>query len=565
MNISNFSFKPKLFDALKKYHIGEFLSDLSAGITVGVVALPLAMAFAIASGLKPEAGIFTAIVAGFIISSLGGSKVQIGGPAGAFIVIVYGIVAKYGVDGLIISTILAGFILFAMGLSRLGTLVRFVPVSIVIGFTNGIAVLIIFSQIKELLGLHIEKMPSAFFDQIQTLSENIGSYNSNAIGLGLFSAAILFTWPKIVHKLPVAWLQRIPGSILALVIGTLAVSLFSLPVETIGTKFGGIPSSLPAPVWPHITFATLQNLLPPTITIALLGAIESLLCARVADGLIGDRHDPNQELMAQGIANVVAPLLGGYCATGTIARTVTNIRSGAKSPVAGMIHAFTLLLIILVAAPLAKNIPLATLGAILLYVAYNMGEWHEFVRMRHFSMQYRLILLSTFLLTVVIDLTVAVEIGLLLSCLFFITRVSSLTRLEPIPEIEATGHALLGTEIEAYRLSGSLFFGSVHRIEELIDPHRPVPKILILGLRNVLNIDTSGVEALRNVFQTLQKKGCRLLLAGMDGQPQSILRRAGLLDQVGAENIFETAVAAMEFAAQTLHQSVEAQTTETLF
>lgn len=550
-----FPFRPRLLDSLQGYKMGDFWADVSAGITVGVVALPLAMAFAIASGLKPEAGIFTAIIAGLIISSLGGSRVQIGGPAGAFIVIVYGIVAKYGVDGLIISTILAGCLLFAMGLLRLGNLVRFVPVSIVIGFTNGIAVLIALSQIKDLLGLQIEKMPSGFFAQLGAIYEHLGTINPPTVALAVVSALIVFNWSRIARQTGNPVLQRIPGSIIALVVGTTAVALIGLPVATIGSKFGGIPSGLPHIVFPHIDLETLQNLIPPTITIALLGAIESLLCARVADGLIDDRHNPNQELMAQGLANIAAPLFGGYCATGTIARTVTNVRSGAKTPIAGIIHAVTLLLIILVAAPLAKNIPLATLGAILLFVSYNMGEWHEFVRMKHFSNNYRAILMSTFILTVVVDLTVAVEVGLVLSCLFFITRISGLTRLDPVPEMEMIGHPHLNKDVEAYRISGSLFFGAVHKVEELIEPGRPVPKILILSTSGLLNMDTSGLEAMENVERTLQKRGCRLILCDLSGQPLSLMQRSGFLNHLGAGNVYPTLNAALDDTARILPAS----------
>lgn len=547
-----FSFRPKLLDSLRDYSREKFLSDLSAGITVGVVALPLAMAFAIASGLTPQAGIFTAIVAGLLISSFGGSRVQIGGPAGAFIVIVYGIVSKYGIDGLLIATIMAGIFLFIMGLLRLGTLVRYVPVSIVIGFTNGIAVLIALSQIKDLFGLKIEKMPADFFSQVSTLAAHSGSFSIPTLLLSAASLAIVFGWSQIAKKIPVAFVRRLPGSIIALIAGTVLVGVFHLPVATLGTKFGGIPSGLPELTWPTVSFATLQSLIPPALTIALLGAIESLLCARVADGLIDDRHDPNQELMAQGFANVAAPLLGGYCATGTIARTITNVRAGAVSPVSGIIHALTLLTIVLVAAPLATNIPLATLGAILLYVAYHMGEWHEFIRMRNFSNHYRAILLSTFLLTVMVDLTVAVEVGLVLSCLFFITRISGLTRLEPVPQIEVADGIKLGGALEAYRLSGSLFFGSVDKLEELIKPGKATPQILVLSLGGLLNIDSSGLEALENVHRTLQRKNCRLLLTAVQGQPLSLLSRAGFIAQFGTDNIFGSMTEALAYATQIL-------------
>lgn len=552
----NLNFNPRLFGALKHYSWEEWWSDLSAGITVGFVALPLAMAFAIASGLKPEYGIYTAIVAGFIISAFGGSKIQIGGPAGAFIVVVYGIIVKYGVDGLLISTMMGGVFLVAMGIFRLGTLVRFVPVAIVIGFTNGIALLIALSQVKDLLGLKIDNLPSDFFPKVMALLSHLNSADGQTVILSLVSLLIIWGWTFLANRSGLKLLQRIPGSIVALIIGTAAVSFWNLPVETIGTRFGGIPSGLPSLTIPKFDVSILRGLIEPAVTIALLGAVESLLCARVADGLIEDRHDPNQELMAQGIANVVAPLMGGYCATGTIARTITNVRSGAKTPVAGIIHSVTLFSIISLAAPMAKHVPLATLGSILLFVSYNMGEWHEFVRLRHFPMNYRIILLSTFILTVVVDLTLAVEVGLALSFLFFVARMSSLTRLEPIPEVETAPHAKVGDAIEAYRVYGSLFFGAVHKLEELMDPRRPTPKFIVLSLSSLLNIDSSGLDALETLYETLHKKECRLIFSGLNGQPLSFITRAGFIDQVGQENFFETTARALEYAAQQLGQKI---------
>lgn len=548
------SFRPKLWSVLKNYRTADFWSDLSAGITVGIVALPLAMAFAIASGLKPESGIYTAIIAGFIIAAFGGSKVQIGGPAGAFIVVVYGIIAKYGIDGLIISTIISGFLLFLMGLWKCGTLIRFVPVSIIIGFTNGIAVLIALSQIKDVFGLKIENLPADFFAKVGSLVTSFDTLDMATTTLSAVSLIIVFGWSRVGQATGIKLLQRVPSSVVALVVGTSAVSLLGIPVETIGTKFGGIPSTLPSFTWPDISLDTIQHLIPPIITITLLGAIESLLCARVADGLIGDRHDPNQELMAQGMANVAAPLFGGYCATGTIARTITNIRSGGRTPIAGMIHALTLLAIILVAAPLALNVPLATLGAILLFVAYNMGEWHEFVRLRHFPGTYRAVLLTTFVLTVVVDLTVAVEVGLALAFLFFVTNMSNLTHLEPLSEIEAEGQAKLGGEIEAYRLSGTLFFGAIHRLEELMSPDRTAPKIIVLIVNDLINMDESGLDALKDLHKTLGRKGCRLLIAGAEGQPLTLMTRAGFIKEIGEDNIFENKAAALAHASKEMNQ-----------
>ena len=550
------SFHPKFWDTIKTYRLDDFWNDLSAGVTVGVVALPLAMAFAIASGLKPEAGIYTAIVAGFLISAFGGSKVQIGGPAGAFIVVVYGIVSKYGVDGLIVSTLISGILLFLMGLLKWGALIRFVPIAIVIGFTNGIAVLIALSQIKDIFGLATQSMPADFFPKIEILARAADTLDPTTVMLSLASLAIVFGWPMLAKKVNFGLLRRIPGSIIALTAGTVAVAVFGLPVETIGTKFGGIPVTLPSLTIPVVNLAVIQNLLGPIITITLLGAIESLLCARVADGLIGDRHDPNQELMAQGMANVFAPLLGGYCATGTIARTVTNIRSGGRTPIAGMIHALTLLVIIVAAAPLAKNVPLATLGAILLFVAYNMGEWHEFIRLKNFPTSYRIILLTTFALTVVVDLTVAVEVGLLLALISFVTRMSRLTRLEPLSIVEAEGHAEIGGDIEAYRLYGTLFFGAVHRLEDLIDPARPTPKIIVLAIGDVINMDTTGLDALQTLVKALDKKHCRLLIAGATGQPLKLMHKSGFMNQRGTQNFFPTTALALEYASREAGQTI---------
>lgn len=544
------TFRPRLFDNLKTYRSADFFKDLMAGITVGIVALPLAMAFAIASGLKPEAGIFTAIVAGFIISACGGSKVQIGGPAGAFIVVVYSIIERHGLDGLLIATLVSGVLLFTLGLFRLGTLVRFVPVSIVIGFTNGIAVLIALSQIKDFLGLEIENMPSEFFARMYALATHLPTMNMQAVLMGCTCFLIVFCWPILTGKLPrrLRSAAMIPGTIIALAVATFVTWYFHLDIETIGTRFGGLPRALPSLTVPQIDFATLQSLLPAIITLTILGAIESLLCARVADSLIDDRHNPNQELMAQGLANVAAPLMGGYCATGTIARTVTNIRSGARSPVSGIIHAIVLLLIILIAAPLAEFIPLAALAAILLNVALNMGEWHEFARLRYFSNNYRIIVLATFLLTVIIDLTVAMEVGLILSCLFFITRVSSLTRLEPVAEIEGMAAPHLGRSIEAWRIYGSLFFGAAMKLERLMDPARPIPQALILDLGNMLNIDSTGLEALETLHDFLGKHGGVLFLCGAQSQPLTLLRRSGLVGKLGENHIVPTLRDAMREA-----------------
>lgn len=538
-----FYFRPALVDSLRGYSRERFTRDLAAGLTVGVVALPLAMAFAIASGLKPEAGLFTAIIAGFLISALGGSPVQVGGPAGAFIVIVYGIIERYGLGNLIIATALSGVLLFLMGVLRLGTLVRFIPIAVVIGFTNGIAVLIALSQVKDLLGLKVQKMPADFFGMLQALHDALPSFNPTALAVAAASLAIIVVWqffmPKLGSGIQFAGkLTPIPGSIVALVAATSATSVFGLNVETIGSRFGGIPSGLPAFAWPDFSWASAKHLLMPTLTLAMLGAIESLLCARVADGMTDTRHDPNQELMAQGVANFVTPFFGGMPATGTIARTVTNIKSGASSPVAGMVHALTLLAVLLVAAPLAAKIPLATLAAILLFVAWNMGEWREFVHLRKYRMPYRVTLLLVFLLTVVFDLTVAVEVGLIAACLTFIYRISSLSRSEPVtPEAFP---ALEGrqAEVQAWRLYGALFFGAVELLSRL---ERNLPaRTLVLDLKNLIYMDSSGEDALEGLVRTAHKRGVRLILCGLAHQPLEMAQRSGLQQRVGAENLFPT-------------------------
>jgi len=548
VNLGEFRFRPRLADSLRGYTKDDFRADAAAGVTVGVVALPLAMAFAIASGVKPEQGIFTAIIAGFLIATLGGSKVQIGGPAGAFVVLLYAIVERYGVASLLISTFMAGVLMFAMGALRLGNLIRFIPVSIVIGFTNGIAVIIALQQVKDFLGLSIAKMPANFFSQVDALWHALDTLNTTALALGAASLAIVVSWPKSYAANDASWrrwMARVPGTIVVLLLGTLAVSLAGLQVETIGTRFGGIPQGLPAFSLPEFNWETTQNLAMPTLSIALLGAIESLLCARVADGLIHDRHDPNQELMAQGIANFVAPFFGGIAATGTVARTVTNVRSGARTPIAGIVHSATLLAIVLALAPLAHDIPLASLAAILLFVAWNMGDWREFARLRHFSVSYRTILLATFLLTVVFDITVAVQVGLVLASLFFIRRISTLTRVEPISLPTDYATTASGRRVAAYRVFGSLFFGSVTRLEQLLDPAQPLADVVVLELHQVINLDTTGLDALRSLHRMLQRRGGRLVIAEPNEQPLSLMRRSGFVDEIGERSVFDELDAAL--------------------
>ncbi|MBA4175978.1 MAG: sodium-independent anion transporter [Leptothrix sp. (in: Bacteria)] len=554
-------FRPRLLDALKDYNRQRFLADLGAGITVGIVALPLALAFGIASGVKPEQGLITAIVGGFLISALGGSQVQIGGPAGAFIVIVFGIVERYGPTNLLMATVLAGLLMFVLGLFRLGALIRYIPVSIVIGFTNGIAVLIALSQLRDLMGLDIVKMPGEFFAQLETLGGHIGSFNPWACAIGVTCIAGLALWPRLFSpgkRLPPAALDcrplrmvsRLPAPIVALVTLTAAAWWFKLPVETIGSRFGDLPDllrdGLPSFDLPPLSWSSAQQLIIPTITIALLGAVESLLCARVADG-IGDfkRHDPNQELMAQGVANVVTPFFGGIPATGTIARTVTNVRAGAFSPVSGIVHAFTLLAILLAAAPLASLVPLAALAGILVFVAWNMFEGHQFARLRRFSAGYRTLMLGSFALTIVFDLTVAVQVGLVLSCVFFIWRMGTLFRVDPHRPADATE---LPPGVAAFDLYGSLFFGAVGKIEALPDDLPEGTRAVVLDMQRLVLMDSSGLDALEQMHRTLQRQGTALVLANVNEQPLSLMRRGGFEAVLGADQIVPTVADAIDGA-----------------
>jgi SulP family sulfate permease len=535
-------FRPRLIESLRHYTRADFFADLAAGITVGVVALPLAMAFGIASGVKPDAGLFTAIIAGFLISALGGSKVQIGGPAGAFVALLYTIVERYGLANLLIATMMAGVLLIAMGALRLGQLIRFIPISIVTGFTNGIAVIIGLAQLRDFLGLHIERMPANLLSQISVLWEARASLNWQALVLATASLALIFIWPKTYlpeHARWRQWAARVPGTVVVLAIGIIAVALFGLSVDTIGSRFGGIASGLPTFAVPAFEWETVQKLFGPTISIALLCAIESLLCARVADSMIDDRHDPNQELMAQGVANLVTPLFGGIAATGTIARTMTNVRSGARSPVAGLIHSITLLVIVLVLAPLAQNIPMASLAAILLFVAWNMGDWAAFGKLGKFSISYRTIMLATFALTVIFDITVAIEVGLVLASLFFIHRISSLTRVEPIRLPADIATLPDGTRTKAWRLFGSLFFGSVDKLEGLLDSGTKAADVVVLEMHQVINLDTSGLDSLQSLMTQLEKRGATLIIAEPNEQPMSLLRRSGFLQTMGPHNVFE--------------------------
>ncbi|MDD2701905.1 MAG: sulfate permease [Sideroxydans sp.] len=546
------SFRPRLIDSLRDYDKARLRTDISAGITVGIVALPLAIAFAIASGAKPEAGIFTAIIAGFIISALGGSRVQIGGPTGAFIVIVYNIILQYGYANLLICTMMAGVMLVAMGLFRLGNLIKFFPRPLIIGFTNGIAVLIILSQVKEFFGLQIEVMPADFLGKLRAIYEAIGTVDPLTVTLAVASALLIWFYPK-------TWAQKMPSPIVALIVGTLLVGLFNLPTETIGSRFGGIPQGLPSFEFPELTFATLRYLFAPAMTIALLGAIESLLSAAVADGMIDDKHDSNQELIAQGIANIVTPFFGGIPATGAIARTATNVRSGATSPLSGIVHALTLLVIVLVAAPLAQYIPLASLSAILLVVALNMGEWEGFRTLRKYPKSDSAVLLVTFVLTVMFGLTVAVEVGLFIAVFSFMQRITNLTHVSvadesPLPDDgEATVmRKAVPQGVVIYRVFGALFFGAADKLENILIELHNEPEVLVLKMHEVISMDSSALHKLEHLHDKLHKRGKHLILCGPHTQPYFLMHQSGFFDQVGRANVVGSVDEALRRARELL-------------
>lgn len=560
-------FNPKIYELKNGYSSHRFFQDLGAGLTVSVVALPLAMAFAIASGLKPEAGLFTAIIGGLLISLFSGSRVQVGGPAGAFIVIVYGIVQQYGVEGLLLATLMSGVLLWLMGFLRLGGLVEFIPVAVIIGFTNGIAVLIGLSQIKDFFGLPVQDVPADFFPMIQTLWRALPQMNLQALFVALVCLLVVFLWQlglqasarflrnkQSSHFLPqmMHFLSHIPGSIVALIIGVLLVLGLDLQVETIGSRFGGIPQGLPEFTAPAFSFGLMGDLMMPAITLAVLGAIESLLCARVADNMIKDKHDPNQELLAQGFANMVVPFFGGMPATGTIARTVTNIKNGATSPIAGMIHALALLVVVLIAAPLAQYIPLAALSAILMSVAWNMGSWREFGRLRTYRPTYAFTLLSVFFLTVMVSLTVAVQVGIVLACFTFIYRISALTVAEKqeLPELEDK------EGIRSYRLVGSVFFGSVTLTEKLLNPM--ATKALVLDFSGIIYVDSSGVHALKEMLHAYQERGVPIFVYGLRAQPKNILWRTEWLRELGPSQVFDS-VQEVQKALAALQHKQEAE------
>lgn len=529
---------PKSVLALKGYSRHDLLSDLIAGVTVGLVALPLAMAFAIASGMPPQAGLYCAVVAGFLISALGGSRVQIGGPTGAFVVVVAGIVAKYGIDGLFMCTGIAGVMLIFLGATGLGSAVKFIPRPVVVGFTNGIALVIASTQLKDFFGLRIDHVPGDFLGRLQAVAHNFRTISFAETGLALMAMALILLFRRFAPK--------VPGYVVALFAGTALVWAFHLPVETIGTRFGGIPSGLPALKVPQFRIDLIRPLIAPAITVAMLGAIESLMSAVVADRLFGggEKHKPNVELIAQGVANFVSPLMGGLPATGAIARTATNIRSGARSPIAGMIHALTLLAILIFAAPIAKFIPLAVLAAILLVVSYNMGEWSEIPELLKLSRLEVACWSATFVLTVFADLTVAVEAGMILAALVFIRKVTATTTISRVtPEYlyESRLHVLQDKEIPFYatvfRIHGPFLFGAADKIDELLQQIEQLPPIVILRLRNMTAIDATGLHAFERLADRIHASGRGLILCGAREQPARLMHQAEFEQHVGAENI----------------------------
>ncbi len=535
---------PKLVLCLRQYNLRFFTSDLIAGLTVGLVALPLAMAFGIASGVTPQAGIYTAMIAGFLISALGGSRTQIGGPTGAFVVIIAGIVAKFGLSGLFMVTMMAGVLLVAMGATGLGTAVKFIPRPVTIGFTNGIAVLIASTQIRDFLGLQAGLIPSEFIERMRVLFSHVSSTDPRTALVGGSSLAIILLWPFVT--------RRVPGSIIALLAGTVAVLVFQLPVDTIGSKFGGIPTGFPAFHVPTFRADLILPLFPSALTVALLAAVESLLSAVVADGMSGDRHSSNVELMAQGVANLVTPLFGGIPATGAIARTATNIRSGAKTPIAGIVHAFTLAAILLAAAPLAKFIPLATLAAVLFVVAYNMGEWHEIGTILKLARADIAVWATTFALTVLADLTVAVEVGMALAALLYIYRVSQTTTVATVtPDYIESGraHILQDKVVPPYvtilRIHGPFLFGTTGKLAEETEDLKAFGAVVILRVRNMTAIDATGLHALEVFSDRLQKTGRTLLICGAREQPARMLKQAEFVGHVGRENILPHVEAAL--------------------
>jgi SulP family sulfate permease len=530
---------PKLVSTLKDYNRTQFFRDVTAGAIVGIVALPLAIAFAIASGVTPGRGLWTAIVAGFIISALGGSRVQIGGPTGAFVVIVYGIVQKYGIDGLTVATLFAGVLLVVMGLAGFGSVIRFIPQPVITGFTSGIAVIIFSSQVKDLFGLRMGALPAEFLPKWSAMLANAGAFTPAALGVSAATLAILIVWPRISH--------RIPGPFVALILTTVVVQLMHLPVETIGTRFGVLNPGVPHPQIPHLSLTQVTALVGPAFTIAMLAAIESLLSAVVADGMIGGRHRSNMELVAQGVANIASPLFGGIPATGAIARTATNVKNGGRTPVAGMTHAVTLLIITVFFGKYAGYIPLATLAAILVIVAYHMSEWRTFLAELRAPRSDVAVLLTTFGLTVLVDLTVAIAVGMVLAAFLFIRRMASVTSIDLLTGGEEVDdenaepwRASVPRGASVFEIRGPLFFGAVETFRSTLDHLDEHPRVLIIRMKDVHAIDATGIHALRDVIKRSARHGSQVMLADVQPQPYAALNGSGVFELVGEDNVLRS-------------------------
>ena len=548
---------PKIVTALTDYNREKFLGDLVAGVIVGVVALPLAIAFAIASGVSPDRGLWTAIVAGFLISLLGGSRVQIGGPTGAFVVIVYGIVQKYGIDGLTVATLMAGVILIGMGIAKLGTMIKFIPYPVVTGFTSGIAVIIFSGEIKDLFGLRMGPVPADFIGKWLAYTRTATGFTPSAVVVSFTALAIILIWPRLN--------RRIPGPFVALIVTTLLVKVMQLPVETIGTRFGGISASVPHPQLPHLSLLEITALVGPAFTIALLAAVESLLSAVVADGMIGGRHRSNMELVAQGVANIASSLFGGIPATGAIARTATNIKNGARTPVAGIVHALTLLVITVFAGRWAGLIPMATLAAILVVVSYHMCEWRTFLSELRSPRGDVAVLLTTFLLTVLIDLTVAISVGMVLAAFLFMKRMAEVTNVRALKQefeeddadrytSDENGVRLraIPPGVEVYEINGAFFFGAAETFKDTLAQIAGKPKVLIIRMRDVLLLDSTGMHALKDVVHRSRKDGTAVLLSDVHMQPLVALTGSPVLEEIGPENVFSNLDDALQRARDLL-------------
>jgi len=548
-------FKPKLFDTLKHYNRQQFTKDLMAGLIVGLVALPLAIAFAIASGVSPEKGLYTAIVAGFIISLMGGSRVQIGGPTGAFIVIVYGIVQVHGINGLVIATFMAGIMLIVMGLARLGSVIKFIPHPLIIGFTSGIALIILSSQVKDLLGLKMGAVPADFIDKWKSYFHYFQTMDIYTVLIGAATVAIILLWPKVTRK--------VPGSLIAIFVTTALMQLMHLPVGTIGSKFGNIPSSLPKPVIPHLDLTIIKNLIRPAFTIALLGGIESLLSAVVSDGMIGGNHRSNMELVAQGTANIFSSIFGGIPATGAIARTATNVKNGGRTPIAGMIHAITLLLLLLFFGKWAALIPMATLAGILVVVAYNMSEWRHFLSIAKGPRGDMAVLLTTFLLTVLVDLTVALEIGMVLAVFLFMRNMIKFSDVSIVTgdsdsddDKESVQHFHIPRNVEIFEITGPLFFGAAYKFKDAMRFIEMPPKVLIIRMRKVPIIDATGINTIKEVYKESKQKDTKLILSEVhSAQIMQELKKARLLFSIGKANVTDTFQSAIDRSKVILNET----------